>query len=215
VAGICPICGRRKAERFCPARGDSICSVCCGREREVTIDCHSDCSYLISARRYEAEHRKPHEPGELPFPGVNVSYAAVNNHLPLVSAIAAAVVGFSRENRELRDADGLAALQSQVEAFRTLDSGLYYENPPPGALAGALYRELSKALAPFQRGDPAAGGQPRVKLSEIAAILVFLLRLGKVESSPRPRSRAFLDFLRKSFPSAARAQQEASRIIVP
>jgi hypothetical protein len=215
VAGICPICGRRKAERFCPARGDSICSVCCGREREVTIDCPSDCSYLISARRYEAEHKKPVEPGELPFPEVNVSYATVNALLPLVSAIAVTVVEFSLENRDLRDADVLTVLQSQAEAFRTLDSGLYYENRPPGPLPGALYLELSKVLTPFQQGDTAAGGQPRVRPSEIAAIMVFLLRLGKVESSPRPRSRAFLDFLRKSFPSTARAQQEASRIIIP
>src|SRR2546422_5223162 len=48
---ICPICHKRKAKRFCPARGDSICSVCCGTEREVTIDCPSDCPHLIASRQ--------------------------------------------------------------------------------------------------------------------------------------------------------------------
>src|SRR2546430_17653885 len=52
----CPICDRRKPARFCPAKGEKICAVCCGTEREVTIDCPSDCSYLIAAHRYESKH---------------------------------------------------------------------------------------------------------------------------------------------------------------
>ena len=35
----CPICENRKAARFCPAKGENICAVCCGTEREVTISC--------------------------------------------------------------------------------------------------------------------------------------------------------------------------------
>ncbi len=45
---ICPICGKRRPERFCPAKGEKICAVCCGKEREVTLDCPADCTYLIS-----------------------------------------------------------------------------------------------------------------------------------------------------------------------
>ncbi len=47
----CPICEKRKAARFCPAKGEKICAVCCGTEREVTIDCPSDCAYLLAAHR--------------------------------------------------------------------------------------------------------------------------------------------------------------------
>jgi len=54
----CPICEKRKSARFCPAKGEKICAVCCGTEREVTIDCPSDCSYLVAAHRYEDEHRR-------------------------------------------------------------------------------------------------------------------------------------------------------------
>jgi hypothetical protein len=49
----CAICEKRKAERFCRAKGEKICAVHCGAEREVHIDCPSDCSYLISVHRYE------------------------------------------------------------------------------------------------------------------------------------------------------------------
>ena len=38
----CPICEKRPPKRFCPAKGEKICAVCCGREREVTIDCPPD-----------------------------------------------------------------------------------------------------------------------------------------------------------------------------
>src|SRR6266699_4156288 len=53
-----PICEKRKAARFCPAKGEKICAVCCGTQREVTIDCPSDCSYLVAAHRYEDGHQR-------------------------------------------------------------------------------------------------------------------------------------------------------------
>ncbi|MDR3721481.1 MAG: hypothetical protein P4L00_07770 [Candidatus Acidoferrales bacterium] len=55
----CAICEKRPPTRYCPAKGVKICAICCGREREVTIDCPADCPHLIAAHRYEAEHRKP------------------------------------------------------------------------------------------------------------------------------------------------------------
>ena len=33
----CPICEKRKASRFCPAKAEKICAVCCGTEREVYV----------------------------------------------------------------------------------------------------------------------------------------------------------------------------------
>ena len=51
----CAICAKRRPERFCPAKGEKICAPCCGREREVTLDCPPDCAYLIAAHRYEQQ----------------------------------------------------------------------------------------------------------------------------------------------------------------
>jgi hypothetical protein len=42
----CVHCQRQKGKRACPALGGSICSLCCGRHRLVTIACPSDCSWL-------------------------------------------------------------------------------------------------------------------------------------------------------------------------
>src|ERR1700694_3145134 len=49
------ICEGRKEKRFCPAVHGRICPQCCGEQREVTLDCPSDCPYLQQAR----EHEKP------------------------------------------------------------------------------------------------------------------------------------------------------------
>src|SRR6202023_2732394 len=49
----CAICEIRKEKRFCPAVHGRICPQCCGEQREVTLDCPSDCSFLQQAREHE------------------------------------------------------------------------------------------------------------------------------------------------------------------
>src|SRR5580700_863942 len=107
----CPICQKRPPKRFCPALGEKICPICCGREREVTIDCPSDCSYLIAAHRYEAEHRKPLTAGEFPYRDVEVQPDFVYEHWPVVTNIAEAILGFQIQNKELNDGAAYAALE--------------------------------------------------------------------------------------------------------
>src|SRR5712691_8158393 len=46
----CAICEKRKEKRFCPAIHGRICPQCCGEQREVTLDCPSECVYLQQAR---------------------------------------------------------------------------------------------------------------------------------------------------------------------
>src|SRR5579862_4740896 len=85
---LCTVCQKRPAKRFCPALGEKICPICCGKEREVTIDCPSDCPYLISARRYEAEHRKPLSQEELPYRDIEFSPDFVYEHWPVITTLA-------------------------------------------------------------------------------------------------------------------------------
>jgi len=50
----CPLCGRAKARRACPALGRQICPACCGSKRLVEIQCPPDCGYLASSRSHPA-----------------------------------------------------------------------------------------------------------------------------------------------------------------
>lgn len=211
----CPICGKRPPKRFCPAKGEKICAICCGQEREVSIDCPPDCSHLTAAHRYEAEHRKPTSSDAVPYRDVFVAVDFVYEHWPLVGGIAATIINLQREHRDMRDSDALSALEALAETYRTLGTGIYYERPPELPVARTLYSAVGQALHEFRNSESARAGFVTLKDSDIFHILVFLLRLGQQETNRRPRSRAFLDFLRQRFPLPMRPEKDAPRIIVP
>lgn len=207
----CPLCHERKPKRFCPSEGEKICAICCGKHREVTIDCPSDCPHLISARRYEQEHRRPLAPDELPYPDARISSDLIEQYQPVIVLIGQAVLEAARETRAT-DGDALAALGATAETYRTLQSGIYYERAPEGAAARELYTRIAKSLTDFKQAQTERAGFPTLKDSEVFGLLVFLLRVGKQETNERPRSRAFLDFLRSWLP-APQQPSEPSRII--
>jgi len=211
----CPICNKRAPKRFCPAKGEKICPVCCGREREVTIDCLADCPHLVAAHRYESEHRKPGPAEELPYRDNQVPVEFVYEHWPVIAGLATAILAFQRQDKNLNDAAASTALEALAETYRTLGAGIYYERPPSEPLARTLYGELARILQEFRKDESARTGFSALKDSDVFLLLIFLLRLAKQETNGRPRSRAFLDFLRARFPLPAEAAKEAPRIIVP
>ncbi|MGH9745810.1 MAG: hypothetical protein ACRD59_06835 [Candidatus Acidiferrales bacterium] len=211
----CAICEKRPPKRFCPAKGEKICAVCCGEGREVTIDCPTDCSYLISAHRYEAEHRKPLPQDAFPYRDVQFPVEFVYERWPVVAGLGGTLHRFQLENKELNDVAALAALEALAETYRTLGTGIYYERPPDAPIARALYAQIAEFLQAVKKEEASRAGFPTLKDSEIFYLLVFLLRVGKQETNGRPLSRAFLSFLRARFPLPAEAAQEAPRIIAP
>jgi hypothetical protein len=211
----CPICEKRPPKRFCPAKGEKICPICCGREREGTIDCPSDCSHLIAAHRYEAEHRKPIPAAELPYRDIQVPADFVYERWPVVTGLATNILGFQIQNRELNDAAACAAIEALAETCRTLGTGIYYERPPDSPVARALYGQLAQFLQEFRKEEAGRAGFPTLKDADVFHLLVFLLRVARQETNGRPRSRAFLDFLRTRFPLPAEAAKDAPRIIIP
>ena len=211
----CSICEKRPPKRFCPAKGEKICPVCCGRERETTIDCPLDCPHLIAARRYEAEHRKPVPPEDLPYRDLQVRPDFVYEHWDVVAGLAATILQFQIQNNELNDSGAASAIEALAETYRTLGTGIYYERPPDAPLARALYGQLGQSLQEFRKERAARVGSASLKGSEIFQLLAFLLRVAKQETNGRARSRAFLDFLRIHFPLPAASAREPSRIIVP
>ena len=210
----CPICEKRPPKRFCPAKGEKICAICCGRERELTIDCPSDCSHLISAHRYESEHRKPLSADEVPYRDVEFSMESIYERWPAISVIASAILGFQAQNKELHDDEANAAIEALAETYRTLGTGLYYERPPAGPLARGLYGQITQYLQEFRKSGNGPIGSPSLKDTDVFHLLVFVLRVAKRETNGRSRSRAFLDFLRAQFPAPPEAVKQTSRIIL-
>ncbi|HXR09881.1 MAG TPA: hypothetical protein VN792_03840 [Candidatus Acidoferrales bacterium] len=209
----CPICQKRKAGRFCPAKAEKICAVCCGTEREVTIDCPADCAYLLSAHRYEEQHSHP-LPANTPLLDVRLSSDIVHRHPQLLSGVAFTIAKFFAAQPATTDRDVLAALQGLAQSYKTLAAGIVYEQPPEPALQHGLYDSLAAFLTEAKE-QPGKASSGSIKDGDIFQLLVFLFRMGLLRTNGRLRSRRFIEFLRGQFPGAQELKREESRIIVP
>jgi hypothetical protein len=213
----CAICENRKEKRFCPAVHGRICAICCGTEREATLDCPSECPYLRQAR----EHERPRafeeiEPAAL-FPQIELDRELVQNREPLLAGLSHGLAQAAHRDRDLRDSDLTAALTTLARTLETLaSSGLVYEPPSANPVQQALVAELQKMIASYREIEKKQIGFSRLPDSELLQIVVFLVRLALARSNGRPRSRAFIDFLTAQFPEKEGAFAEpGSRLIVP
>ncbi len=216
----CAICEERKEKRFCPAVHSRICAQCCGEQREVTLDCPSDCPYLQQAR----EHEKPRPVSELDretlLPDVEISQQFLYEREHLILGLSFALARSARANRTLMDRDLIAALTSLAKSYQTLvNSSLIYEPSTANVAHQAIASELETMVKEYREAEQKHMGYTRLRDPDVLKALVFLLRMGLGRTSGRPKSRAFIDFLFAQFPekhSAIAAPEEArSRIIVP
>lgn len=191
-----------------------ICSVCCGTEREVTIDCPSDCPYLIASREYDATRRQV-DPSKLPFPDTRIPISFAQDHGALLAALNYAVCVYARDNRQLVDSDVIGSLQALAETFKTLSGGIYYEKPPVYALQRGLYDALKAALEEFRKKETQRMGQSAIRDSEVRDALIFLAQLGGARSNDRPKSRAYLDLLRAQFPAEQFSKSASNIVLLP
>jgi hypothetical protein len=211
----CAICETRKEKRFCPAVHGKICPVCCGTEREVTLDCPSECSWLQQARKNEnAEHLRELDRDAL-LPQVEVPEAFLYQQEPLVGELSFAIAKATRVDHGVYDRDVIQTLTSVAKTQETLvNSGLVVEQKTANLGQQAIAAELQKMLEEYRELETKQLGYSRLKDGDILKAMVFLLRLALGRTSGRPKSRAFLDFLFEQFPEKNEAAGE-SRIIVP
>ena len=212
---ICPICNKRRAERYCPAKGEKICAVDCGTEREVSIDCPSDCSYLLAAHRWEQAHRKPLADSGIPFPEVSFAEDLIYTRQAALSGFGSTVLLYAAEQHSLSDSDVFTAMQALAETYRTLLAGIYYEKPPQNPVAAGLYAALAKFIEQEKKHAAEHPEFPPLKNSAVFHLLVFFLRFGRLQSNGRPLTRSFLGFLKSQFPSDLGVAKQEPRIIMP
>jgi hypothetical protein len=210
----CPICGKRKAARFCPAKGEQICSVCCGTEREVTLSCPADCAYLIAAHRYEDEHKRA-VPADTPFLEERLPQEVLRTQEQLMSLLAFQIAKFAVAEPTATDVDVLAGIAALAATYKTLQSGLLYEKVPDIPVQRDLYRALVNFLYEIKQKAAEGGNSEAIKDKDVFHLAVFFYRMGLLRSNGRPRSRRFIEFLRGKFPQAEVAKPEEPTIIVP
>ena len=216
----CAICEIRKEKRFCPAVHGRICPQCCGEQREVTLDCPSDCAYLQQAR----EHEKPRSADQFDaaslFLQIEISEQFTYEREHLLMGLSYALNRAVQADRSLNDRDLIAALSALCTRYeRVVNSGLHYEQPLASGAQQAAAAQVEEMLKQYREAEQKQLGYCTLRDSDVLKALAFLVRLSHGRTSGRPRSRAFIDFLLAQFPekhSAVVTPQEAgSRIIVP
>jgi hypothetical protein len=113
------------------------------------------------------------------------------------------------------DSDVKEALEALIRTYRTLQSGLYYESRPNNTIAGAIYERIQGAVDEFRKAVVERSGIQTVRDVEVLGIVAFLQRLEIQHNNGRKLGRAFIDYLRSSFPADDRTQQsDASSLLV-
>jgi hypothetical protein len=191
-------------------RGE-ICSICCGTEREVTVDCPFDCVYLQEARR----HEKPPatEPGAQPNPDITLKESFLRDNEGLLIVLSHGVLRGALETPGIIDNDVREALDSLVRTYRTLQSGVYYETRPANPLANFVFQAVQQAAADYRENERRHAGLAHTRDADVLGMLVFLRNVEQVYNNGRPRGRAFLDFLRIQFPLPEEAGRPPSLIV--
>ena len=153
----CTVCRQRKGKRACPARGEGICSQCCGTKRLVEIDCPSDCLYLTGAHAPGWEGRAADRQRDQRRLGPYVAQLSEEQvHLVLIAL--AGLGGIRARHEDLDDALALEAVVAVRKTAETRDRGVLYEHPPGDARAEALVQELAGIFE--ARGEDGALRRP-------------------------------------------------------
>jgi hypothetical protein len=172
--------------------------VCCGTERENTIDCPLDCEYLREARLRE----KPPElsPGDLPNQDIRLQERFVEEHERVIVWLTMALRGDMEKERAV-DGDAREALDALIRTYRTLESGLIYQTRPQNPFAAGIQQTLQESVDELRKNLQQETGLHSLRDADVLGALVVLQRLEMQHDNGRRRGRAFFDFLRVSFPA--------------
>jgi hypothetical protein len=207
---MCPLCSARPGKRYCPAKGANICAVCCGTKREIEIDCPSSCVHLKASRSYEADKPVVDPALMAKMQKYNDSFLQRFHHV--LTIVNASVAEERVAMTWLVDADVIEVYKALSATMRTLSSGIYYESLPEGSVRLSLFRRLKDVFDRFMAPDP-AGEHPVLRPSEAVEVLEFLTLVAQLNSSVRPRSRRYLDWIAETF--GYPQPQQSRGLIVP
>jgi hypothetical protein len=217
----CAICAVRRPKRHCPGVGGEICSICCGTEREETVNCPLDCEYLRDARRHvqAARHDQNGAAGGLDHlagADIRVTEEFLREHEGLIAALGQVVCEAALETAGAVDSDVRDALASLVRTYRTLASGLYYETLPENAVAARVFRGVQDKIRQVRDYEQRRVGMPVIRDGDLLRCLVFLEQVAYANNNRRRRGRAFIDLLR-GFAQAEEGRRAApqSLLVLP
>lgn len=153
----CPLCGVQKGKRSCPALQQTICPVCCGTKRQVSIRCPEDCSYLAGARLNPpvVVARQRERDFEFALP---LLAKLPDRAMQLFFVFAQAIRRSSHAALpSLIDSDVVQACQAFASTLETAARGIIYDHQTTSIPAQRLVKDLSATLVELTTAVKAPG----------------------------------------------------------
>lgn len=158
----CPLCRQRQARRRCPAKGESICSVCCGTKRVAEIACPPDCGYLATSLTHPPAVIRRQQERDLAIVG------AMRDGLDelqgdLLWGVLGGIVSHQADPFvRVTDDDVATAAGALAATYETSAKGVIYEHRPESAAAQRLAADLKQVFAEITN-QAGAGASSRVE----------------------------------------------------
>jgi len=179
----------------------------------VTVDCPLDCEYLREARKHEKP--APLDMERLPNRDIRVTDDFLRAHEPLTAFLGRALVNAAFSAPGAADPDAREAMESLVQTYRTLQSGVVYETRPAGPLAAAIFDAAQAAVPEFRRLEQEEYGMSRTRDADVLGIWVFLQHLALANDNGRRRGRSFLDLIWEFYGGGTMPPRPSSSLILP
>ena len=212
----CPLCGKRRAKRSCPAGDSLICAQCCGEKRVLEIDCPESCKFLKAGREREAEDYRKHLQKMDPM-SQEKHRKVLFDHQSVIAHLEYAISRQRILARDLCDRDVVQAVNSLLETYRTEDTGLIYERTEDNLRIESLRRELREIIESYRNPEGEEGegivnpSNTRLQLGAAISCLEFIRSLASSYLKDRDSGSGYVDFLARIVP-----RKEAQKsIIVP
>ena len=90
--------------------------MCCGTEREMTVDCPPDCEFLLEARKHDKP--VPLDAAAIPNKDIHVTEELVAENEELVLHLADALVKAAEASPSVVDFDAREALEAAIRTYR-------------------------------------------------------------------------------------------------
>ena len=184
---FCVLCHQRPPRRHCPALNADICAPCCGEERERTVQCPFNCEHLLQAREREPVYELS---AGFPNHDLDPHERFLRSQEPLLLTMVG-MLFIAAVQTEAMDLDLREALAAMIGERRGLPSEVI------GEVAKAFVAEFQVRFDEFSaKASMEAEGKPMFQDRDVLLILVFFQREEMHYNNRRPKSRAYVDWLR-------------------
>ncbi|HUQ90291.1 MAG TPA: hypothetical protein VM120_01340 [Bryobacteraceae bacterium] len=171
--------------------------MCCGTEREVTLNCPLDCEYLLQARTRERFDEV--DPKLMPNTDIRITDQFMNENDRLLGFLSRYVLEAALDTEGAVDNDVRDSLDALIKTYRTRESGLIYETRPSSLIAAAIQRKVSAALDEYEAALFKETGTSTLRDADVLGVLVFLQRVAIHWDNQRPKGRSLISFLLEKY----------------